>query len=101
MKSKGVQCVSAVVQSSGLPLSTYFSSVKLKWLLQNVTAIRESTDLGECLAGTVDSWLIWVRFFSFPKQNVTMMHCCTLVKFTTFIKNWVCLVLWCPSIPFL
>lgn len=61
IKNKGAQCVSAVTQSSGLPLSTYFSSVKLKWLLQNVTAVREAVNLGECMAGTVDSWLIWVR----------------------------------------
>lgn len=60
LKTKGTQCVNAVVQCSGLPLSTYFSSVKLKWLLQNVTAVKEAVELGECLAGTVDSWLIWV-----------------------------------------
>ncbi|XP_063821744.1 glycerol kinase 3-like [Ostrinia nubilalis] len=59
VKTKGTQCVNAVVQCSGLPLSTYFSSVKLKWLLQNVTAVKEAVRLGECMAGTVDSWLIW------------------------------------------
>ncbi|XP_049866880.1 glycerol kinase-like isoform X2 [Pectinophora gossypiella] len=58
-KTKGAQCVHAVTQTSGLPLSTYFSSVKLKWLLQNVTAVKEAVDVGECMAGTVDSWLIW------------------------------------------
>lgn len=61
IKTKGAQCVNAVTQTSGLPLSTYFSSVKLKWLLKNVTAIREAVAAGECMAGTVDSWLIWVR----------------------------------------
>ncbi|XP_053626091.1 glycerol kinase 3-like isoform X2 [Plodia interpunctella] len=59
VKNKGAQCVNAVVRCSGLPLSTYFSSVKLKWLLQNVTAIKESVVNGNCMAGTVDSWLIW------------------------------------------
>ncbi|XP_014667701.1 PREDICTED: glycerol kinase-like isoform X2 [Priapulus caudatus] len=43
----------------GLPLSTYFSAVKLKWMLDNcqqvVTAINEK----RCLFGTVDSWLMW------------------------------------------
>ncbi|XP_013186561.2 glycerol kinase isoform X1 [Amyelois transitella] len=58
-KNKGAQCVNAVVQCSGLPLSTYFSSVKLKWLLQNVTAIKEAVANGTCMAGTVDTWLIW------------------------------------------
>ncbi|XP_045445490.1 glycerol kinase-like [Melitaea cinxia] len=59
IKTKGAQCVNAVTQTSGLPLSTYFSSVKLKWLLQNVTAVKQAVTDGECMAGTVDSWLIW------------------------------------------
>nr|XP_026495083.1 glycerol kinase-like [Vanessa tameamea] len=59
IKSKGAQCTNAVTQTSGLPLSTYFSSVKLKWLLENVTAIKQAVIEGECMAGTVDSWLIW------------------------------------------
>ncbi|CAG9783740.1 unnamed protein product [Diatraea saccharalis] len=58
-KTRGVQSVNAVVQTSGLPLSTYFSSVKFKWLLDNVTAVKEAVRTGECMAGTVDSWLIW------------------------------------------
>lgn len=56
---KSPQCVNAVTQTSGLPLSTYFSSVKLKWLLQNVPAVKDAVRAGECMAGTVDSWLIW------------------------------------------
>lgn len=60
IKIKGAACVNAVTQTSGLPMSTYFSSVKLRWLLHNVTAIKEAVNAGECLAGTVDSWLIWV-----------------------------------------
>ncbi|XP_050345692.1 glycerol kinase-like isoform X2 [Nymphalis io] len=59
IKTKGAQCINAVTQTSGLPLSTYFSSVKLKWLLENVPAIKQAVIEGECMAGTVDSWLIW------------------------------------------
>ncbi|KAH9630697.1 hypothetical protein HF086_003988 [Spodoptera exigua] len=51
-KVKGPQCVNAVTQTSGLPLSTYFSSVKLKWLLQNVPAVKDAVRAGECMAGT-------------------------------------------------
>lgn len=43
----------------GLPLSTYPSSVKLSWLLQNVDAVREAADAGRLAFGTVDSWLIY------------------------------------------
>ncbi|CAK1581924.1 unnamed protein product [Parnassius mnemosyne] len=59
IKTKGAQCVNAVAQTSGLPLSTYFTSVKLRWLLQNITIIKHAVAAGECLAGTIDSWLIW------------------------------------------
>ncbi|KXH69687.1 glycerol kinase [Colletotrichum salicis] len=43
----------------GLPLSTYPSSVKLRWLLDNVPSIREAYDAGHLAFGTVDSWLIY------------------------------------------
>ncbi|XP_034279675.1 glycerol kinase isoform X2 [Pantherophis guttatus] len=44
---------------TGLPLSTYFSAVKLRWLLDNVKEIRQAVLEGRALFGTVDSWLIW------------------------------------------
>ena len=45
--------------SCGLPLSTYFSGPKLRWLLEEVPGLRERAERGEALFGTVDSWLIW------------------------------------------
>ncbi|NXF59702.1 GLPK kinase, partial [Ciccaba nigrolineata] len=45
---------------TGLPLSTYFSAVKLRWLLDNVEEIRQAVDDGRAMFGTIDSWLIWV-----------------------------------------
>ncbi|XP_039185480.1 glycerol kinase isoform X7 [Crotalus tigris] len=44
---------------TGLPLSTYFSAVKLRWLLDNVKEIRQAVLDGSALFGTIDSWLIW------------------------------------------
>ncbi|RMC06310.1 hypothetical protein DUI87_15741 [Hirundo rustica rustica] len=44
---------------TGLPLSTYFSAVKLRWLLDNVEEIREAVEDQRALFGTIDSWLIW------------------------------------------
>ncbi|MBV9066722.1 MAG: glycerol kinase GlpK [Methylobacteriaceae bacterium] len=44
---------------TGLPLTTYFSSLKLKWLLDNVPGARAAADKGDALFGTIDSWLIW------------------------------------------
>ncbi|KAK7727388.1 Glycerol kinase [Diaporthe eres] len=43
----------------GLPLSTYPSSVKLMWLIQNVPAVKEAYDESRLAFGTVDSWLIY------------------------------------------
>lgn len=43
----------------GLPLSPYFSAVKLKWLQENVPKVKKAMVEGRCLFGTVDSWLIW------------------------------------------
>ncbi len=44
---------------TGLPLATYFSALKLAWLLDNVPGAREKAEAGEALFGTVDSWLVW------------------------------------------
>jgi glycerol kinase len=43
----------------GLPLSTYFSGPKLKWILENMEGVRGAAEKGEALFGTVDTWLIW------------------------------------------
>jgi glycerol kinase len=43
----------------GLPLATYFSGPKLRWLLDTVPGLRERAEAGEALFGTMDSWLIW------------------------------------------
>src|SRR6185312_7171108 len=43
----------------GLPLATYFSGPKLRWLLDATPGARERAEAGELLFGTMDSWLIW------------------------------------------
>ena len=44
---------------TGLPLSTYFSSLKLVWLFENIPGAREKAEAGEALFGTMDSWIAW------------------------------------------
>ena len=44
---------------TGLPLATYFSGPKVKWLLDNVPGAREQASRGELLFGNIDTWLIW------------------------------------------
>ncbi|MFN0015509.1 MAG: glycerol kinase GlpK [Saprospiraceae bacterium] len=45
--------------ATGLPLSTYFSALKLRWLLDNVPTLRRDAEKGVALFGTIDSYLIW------------------------------------------
>jgi glycerol kinase len=44
---------------TGLPLSTYFSAMKIRWILENVRDAREQAEEGEALFGTIDSYLLW------------------------------------------
>lgn len=44
---------------TGLPLATYFSGLKLRWILDNVPGARQKAESGRALFGTVDSWLSW------------------------------------------
>ena len=46
-------------EMTGLPLSTYPSSVKLVWLLQHVPKVKEAYDAGRLAFGTVDTWLLY------------------------------------------
>lgn len=46
-------------QQTGLPLATYFSGPKIKWIFDNVPGVREAAGRGQALFGTVDSWLVW------------------------------------------
>ncbi len=43
----------------GLPLATYFSGPKVKWILDNVEGVRERAEAGDLLMGTMDTWVIW------------------------------------------
>jgi glycerol kinase len=44
---------------TGLPLATYFSGPKLKWILDNVEGARTKAESGDLLFGNIDTWLIW------------------------------------------
>ncbi|KWR72523.1 glycerol kinase [Arthrobacter sp. W1] len=46
-------------QTVGLPLATYFSGTKIKWILDNVEGARERAEAGDLLFGTTDSWVLW------------------------------------------
>ena len=43
----------------GLPLATYFSGPKIKWILDNVPGVRAAAEKGEAVFGNIDTWVIW------------------------------------------
>jgi len=43
----------------GLPLATYFSGPKIRWILENVPEAKSGAKKGEALFGNIDTWLIW------------------------------------------
>ena len=51
--------------TTGLPLASYFSGLKLRWLLDHVEGARAKAEAGLALFGTIDSWLLW---------NLTGLH---------------------------
>ncbi len=44
---------------TGLPLATYFSGLKLRWILENVPQARARAEAGELLFGNIDTFLVW------------------------------------------
>ncbi len=44
---------------TGLPLASYFSALKLQWLLDRLPDARRAAESGDALFGTIDSWLLW------------------------------------------
>jgi glycerol kinase len=51
--------------ATGLPLASYFSAMKLRWLLDMLPGLRRRAEAGELMFGTMDSWLVW---------NLTGLH---------------------------
>ncbi len=46
-------------ENTGLVIDAYFSGTKIKWILDNVSGVREKVKNGDILFGTIDTWLIW------------------------------------------
>jgi glycerol kinase len=46
-------------KQTGLPLATYFSGPKVRWILDNVEGAQERADAGDLLFGNIDTWCIW------------------------------------------
>lgn len=54
---------------TGLPLTTYFSGLKTRWVLRNVPGVRELAEAGEVIFGNIDSFLVW-KLTGGPKGGI-------------------------------
>ncbi len=46
-------------EKTGLPLATYFSALKIQWILENVEDVREDALKGEAIFGNMDTFVVW------------------------------------------
>lgn len=46
-------------EKTGLPLATYFSGLKIQWILNNVAGVREDAEKGDAIFGNMDTFLMW------------------------------------------
>lgn len=56
---KGRNC-DADLTSTGIPLSTYFSAIKLRWMIDHHKEVHEAHEEDDLMFGTVDTWLVYV-----------------------------------------
>jgi glycerol kinase len=55
----GDEGVDRLRDAVGLPLSTYFSGPKIRWLLDNVQGAQKRAEAGELAFGNMDTWVLW------------------------------------------
>ena len=46
-------------EKNGLPIATYFSGPKVRWILENVDGARDRAEAGDLMFGNIDTWCIW------------------------------------------
>lgn len=77
----------------GLPLSPYFSAVKLRWLADNLSDVQKAIQRGRCLFGNVDSWIIWnltegIHVTDVSNASRTMLMNLETLKWDKFLLNF-------------
>ena len=59
---------------TGLPLATYFSGLKIRWVLDNLPGVRERANAGDILFGNIDSFLVW-NLTGGPRGGIHITDC--------------------------
>lgn len=87
LSKKSEKGVNALKDICGLPLTTYFSGVKLRWLLDNIPVVVQAQNQNRLCVGTVDTWLIYVSVIILRLPVFPHSHTNTYL----FIEfNWRC-----------
>lgn len=73
----------------GLPVSPYFSALKIRWLKDNVPAVRKACREKRCKAGTIDSWIVWNLTKGKSQKIVNILTSLRVYEF--FKQNLICL----------
>ncbi len=58
-KLTGEQGQNRFRDKTGLPVATYFSGPKIRWVLENIPEAKAAADKGDALFGTMETWVIW------------------------------------------
>lgn len=82
---------------TGLPLASYFSGPKLRWVLDSDPELRARAERGELLFGTMDSWLVWKLTGGLHVTDVTNASRTMLMNLETL--EWDDELLACMTIP--
>ncbi len=59
---------------TGLPLATYFSGLKIRWVLDHVPGVRKRAEAGEILFGNIDAYLLW-KLTGGPRGGIHLTDC--------------------------
>ena len=89
--------VSELTRRTGLPLASYFSGPKLRWILDNDPTLRDRAERGELLFGTMDSWLVWKLTGGLHVTDVTNASRTMLMDLETL--QWDDELLACMRVP--
>lgn len=86
-----------LTRRTGLPLASYFSGPKLRWILDSDPSLRERAERGEVLFGTMDSWLVWKLTGGLHVTDVTNASRTMLMDLETL--RWDDELLACMDVP--
>ena len=89
--------VSELTRRTGLPLASYFSGPKLRWILDSDPELRDRAERGELLFGTMDSWLVWKLTGGLHVTDVTNASRTMLMDLETL--QWDDELLACMQVP--